>query len=89
MNSGQKFAALLAAFGISLPDKLDKQIKASGRRLGWLGSWQPLSAEHYFVDDHGTVHRRKRKRDRSISARQWKIRKKAQHREEAAAKAKV
>jgi hypothetical protein len=80
MNTGQKFAALCAAFGIKLPEPKKTEAK-SGRRHGWMGSWNPLSMDDHYVDDHGTLHRRDAKRDKSISARQWKIRKKALRRE--------
>jgi hypothetical protein len=33
---------------------------------------RPLRDEHYYMDGHGTIHRRQPKRDKGISARQWK-----------------
>jgi hypothetical protein len=34
---------------------------------------RPLNGAHYRVDDHGTVHRSRPKRDKTVSARQARI----------------
>ncbi len=61
MNKTARFIALLGQFGIKFPDR-QKEDPKSGRRVGFGLSWYPLRKEEYYVDGHGTLHRRSEKR---------------------------
>jgi hypothetical protein len=67
-------AAMLGAIGAQFVPAQEKV------RSAWKWFYRPMSMEDHYVDSHGTLHRRDRKRDKSMSARQWKILKKTQHR---------
>jgi hypothetical protein len=63
--------ATRAAEGLAKALRLKR--KYDPPHYGWR---RPLNPEHYYMDDHGTIHRRVPKRDTSISARQWRKRRK-------------
>ena len=78
------FAGILAAFGASLPiidTATDRRDHTDGRKSR-TGNRRLASEDDYQRTDRGYLMRTKPKRDKSISARQWKKRVKAQRRAE-------
>ena len=68
-------ASFLGALGMEYVPPKERVAKG-----GWKSWFRPMSMDDHYVDYHGTLHRRDRKRDKSISARQWKMKMKAQRR---------
>ena len=71
-------AAMLGAIGLEYVPPKERVTS------GWKSHFRPLNMERYYVDYHGTIHRKDKKRDKSISPRQWKLHKKAARRAVAA-----
>jgi len=69
-------AAMLGAIGAQFIPAKDRV------REAWKWWYRPMSMDEHYVDMHGTLHRRDRKRDKSMSARQWKKLKKEARRSE-------
>lgn len=58
---------ILAALGVDAP-----VLRQQRKVVPYMPLSRPLSMDRYFVDGHGSVRRRVQKRDKSMSARQWK-----------------
>lgn len=84
-NMVSMFVSILSRFGGSMPIvEVEKGRKkhSDGRRKFSRG-YHPVNGRDYLADHHGTIHRRVPKRNKALSARQWK---KKRHAERMAAK---